>query len=694
MDNKRLFNALLVSLAIVMAWIGLNLLVQRWYPPPPPVAGGPETQPTTLPAATQVATTQAAPAPPAPAPVAATGPAVQVRPIGQPAGSELGYSQFDPKGEHAYPIGVKLNPLGASVESVTLNRFRQDVNKDVPYVFQRPYDVGAPALQRSLAARSIVVNGTEVDLAGVAWGRSGVSEAAATYSVGVYLPGQDKPLVVSKTYELRPAKHASQGYELLLSYRLENQTGGGVQARLVYNGPNVPHIENSRDIPEVVAGHNDEGLVNFAHEPGTSYTLEKGATSLLDSKKGPMLWAGTSSAYFDGIVLLPIKDGKPVDVADVKAQSLVAPDALHQAVAFTFQTTDLSLAPGQSYAMPLEVFLGPKMRAVLKSDYYEQFPRAYDNTLVMTSGICAFCTFTWLINVLVAMLQGFHWVFGGFAGHGDWGLAIIALVVVVRLLLHPITKRSQIAMSRMSRMGPEIERLKQKYGDNKEELNRAMWEIYKEQGSTPIYGCLPMFLQMPIWIALWSALQSTFELRHAPFLWGFTWISDLSQPDHLIYFPNWGFAGIPLIFITIDAINLLPILMAVVFWLQVKMQPKAPATTPEQEQQQKMMQWMTLLFPLFLYSGPAGLNLYILTSTALGIWESKRVRDHLKEQEEREKAGKVIVDARPTRASRRLARGEQEQAPPSGCMGGWMANLQKKARQIQDETERRYGKGK
>ena len=91
------------------------------------------------------------------------------------------------------------------------------------------------------------------------------------------------------------------------------------------------------------------------------------------------------------------------------------------------------------------------------------------------------------------------------------------------------------------------------------------------------------------------------------------------------------------------------ILLAVVFYLQQEFTPKPPATTPEQVQQQKMMKWMTLLFPIFLYNGPSGLNIYILTSTTIGIIESKRIRDHIKEREEAEKAGKVIVDAKPTR---------------------------------------------
>src|SRR2546423_15652501 len=140
------------------------------------------------------------------------------------------------------------------------------------------------------------------------------------------------------------------------------------------------------------------------------------------------------------------------------------------------------------------------------------------------------------------MLSAFHWV------TRDWGLAIIWLVIVVRTALHAITKRSTISMQKMGKMGPEVERLKKKYGDNKDELNKAMMQLYKEQGATPILGCLPMFLQMPIWIALYNSLQNTFELRQAPFLHPFgiplTWIHDLAKPDALIGFSQ----PIPLLF--------------------------------------------------------------------------------------------------------------------------------------------------
>src|SRR3982751_6549408 len=118
-----------------------------------------------------------------------------------------------------------------------------------------------------------------------------------------------------------------------------------------------------------------------------------------------------------------------------------------------------------------------------------------------------------------------------------------------------------------------------------------MMQFYKTQGFTPVLGCLPMFLQMPIWLALWQSLQTTFELRQAPFLqfFGipFTWIHDLSKPDHLLTLQQ----PFDIFFLHISGLNILPLLLAVVFFIQQKMQPKPATETPEQMQQRKMMQW-------------------------------------------------------------------------------------------------------
>jgi YidC/Oxa1 family membrane protein insertase len=163
--------------------------------------------------------------------------------------------------------------------------------------------------------------------------------------------------------------------------------------------------------------------------------------------------------------------------------------------------------------------------------------------------------------------------------------------------------------------------------------------MMRERGVNPfqMLGCLPMFLQMPIWVALYAMLYFTFELRHEPAFWGFfqlfwNWpfLADLSAADHFFgefaqpfRFFIWNMTGI----------NILPPLMGVVFYVQQKYMapPPSPSMTKEQLQQQKIMKvMMVVMFPIMLYSAPSGLTLYIFTSSLIGIIESKYVRAHIK----------------------------------------------------------------
>jgi YidC/Oxa1 family membrane protein insertase len=233
-----------------------------------------------------------------------------------------------------------------------------------------------------------------------------------------------------------------------------------------------------------------------------------------------------------------------------------------------------------------------------------------------------------------------------------------------------------------------MERLKKKFGDDKEGFTKAQMELYKNVGFTPVLGCAPMLFQMPIFIALWRALQTTFELRQSPFLYffhtHFTWIHDLSQPDFLVKFAQ----PLPLFIFGwhISGINVLPLAMAVVTFINQKyFTPKPAALTPEQEQQQKMMVWMTLVFPFMFYTFPSGLNLYYLTSTSLGILESKRIRAHIKKVEA-EEAGKgpIIVDAGKSSPSGRGR--DKTKAPPKPK--GFLARLQERAEEMAREQQR------
>jgi YidC/Oxa1 family membrane protein insertase len=683
MKNRQMVIGSLLSVALLAGWY-----LARWYVfvhLHPEWATQPTTQPAEQPksAATTTTAVTTSPAATQRAIVATTGPIGRPIARGEATSSDLGYLGFDPKGEKKQPIGLTIDPRGASVAEVRLNHFREHVGENTPYIFQREYknkDIPT-AFRSALATQTVIVNDTPVDLADFDWARTAVTKTSATYSVELPVTSGGK-LIVNKTFELRPDTHPGQGYEIEVKYSFVNQTKLPIRVKTFFNGPNVPPVENNRDLPEVVVGYNDKGDVVLNHTDGKKFAPDKDPTSLKSDKNMPLLWAGITSAYFDAIIRPQPKVGETPTIADVTAHGLAAPsEDGNEFVALVFETSELTVPAGQTTGLTLEVFFGPRQRAVLNTPYYQAFPLAYNNTLVLTGGLCSFCTFQKLIDILVWMLGTFHMIFR------DWGLAIICLVIIVRVLLHPVTKKSQVSMAKMGKMGPEIERLKKKFGDNKEEMNKAMMAVYKEQGFTPVLGCLPMLLQMPIWIALWSSLQSTFELRHASFLWGYTWIHDLAQPDHFFYFPA---NAINFFFLHIDAINILPILMAGVFWVQQKMTPKPAAATPEQETQYKMMQYMSLLFPIFLYTGPSGLNLYILTSTGIGIVESKRIRDHIKEKEEAEKAGRVIVDAKPTRASRRLARdGQPEEKQAPGFIATWLAKLQNKAEQMRKDSDRK-----
>ncbi len=251
----------------------------------------------------------------------------------------------------------------------------------------------------------------------------------------------------------------------------------------------------------------------------------------------------------------------------------------------------------------------------------------------------------------------------------DWGVAIILLVLCVRALLHPITRRSQMGMQKfgkqMQRLKPEMDKLRAKHGDDKKKMQEEQMRLFREHGVNPLQmlGCLPMFLQMPIWVALYAALYFSFDLRQQPAFWGvfqeiggWPFLADLASPDHFFWespepfkFLLWNVTGV----------NLLPILMGVIFFFQQKYMTPKTAMSPEQETQQKIMRvMMVVLFPVMLYSAPSGLTLYILTSSSIGIMESR----HIRKQVDAMDLDAIAPVAKPARAQGKSAKDPQSRA--------------------------------
>jgi YidC/Oxa1 family membrane protein insertase len=361
------------------------------------------------------------------------------------------------------------------------------------------------------------------------------------------------------------------------------------------------------------------------------------------------LWAATTNKYFAAI-LRPVPDaGKEYCdwVAD-KTGWFYNPDGDErgdtgdETVGVALETRSCTLAAkgdaDSTRQYNLQLYLGPKDKSLFdKNEDYKKL--GFVHTIDFMP--CCCCPAGIIRPLAFGILALMKWMYSFF---GNYGVVIIILVFLFRLAIHPLTKKSQVSMSKFSKIAPKVEQIRKKYANNKAEMNKQVMQLYREQGASPIMGMLPMMVQMPIWIALWSAVYASIELRGAPFLP--FWITDLSVPDALVRFAT---ITVPLLRWKIESLNLLPLLMGVAFYLQQKLMPKqaAAAANPQVAQQQKMMMIMfPLLFPLMLYKAPSGVNLYIMASTFAGVIEQHLIRKHIREKEEAESKGLVAATSK------------------------------------------------
>ncbi len=291
---------------------------------------------------------------------------------------------------------------------------------------------------------------------------------------------------------------------------------------------------------------------------------------------GDVSWAGFGHTYFFFALV-------PDNGAQHKVSVRQAGAALVGAIS--------NAAASERYTL----FVGPKELDILKS-LGKGLERSID-----------FGYFGFISIPFLYVLHFFHRV------SGSYGLDIILLTVLIKILMAPLTHKSYASMKQMQKLQPQMERLKERYSDDKEKLNKEIMELYKRNGVNPLGGCLPMVLQFPVFIGLYNALSTPIELRHAPFMW----IKDLSRPDWQSLPFNVGdwHLGIPI----------LTILMGASMFLQQWMTP-----TAGDPNQRKMMMLMPLMFTFMFVSFPAGLTVYWLVNNLLTIgqqyWINRTVK--------------------------------------------------------------------
>jgi YidC/Oxa1 family membrane protein insertase len=543
-----------------------------------------------------------------------------------------------------FKFRLDLTNTGAAISKATMSEFKTRGTKEKePLVVMQPVDTGAGQIVPMSNGNFYFVNeGLQLRLGMLNWKSSEVikgedgSEQVSFEAIVKDDNGTPAAKIV-KTYTVVP-----KSYEFECSVRVENLSKDALTTKFdMFGAAGVGREDIRGDAVVMGAFIGAEQLIETAKLDAATIKKADGASVLSAPKKEQkLLWAAVANKYFTMIV-------RPAPMT--QTTTIVAPDYITgtdgksgiidkniDTVALAMRVAPITLAAaGQetsSQTYKFQVYVGPKDKSL-----FEQNPLYQQLGYIHTIEFGACCSMGFIDTMSFAVLSLMKWAYQYIP---NYGVVIVILVLLVRLVLHPVTKSSQISMMKMGKLGPQAEEIRKKYADNKQEMNRRIMELYKEQGASPIFGCLPMLLQMPIWIALYSAIYAGIELRGAEFLP--FWITDLSGSDAIFYFTP---VTIPLIGV-IASFNVLPLLLAVAMYLQQKLTPTSAqgAVSEQMQQQQKMMLiMMPVMMLLFLYNAPSGLNLYIMASTFGGVIEQYFIRKHIREKEAIE--AETLVDA-------------------------------------------------
>ncbi|HBG78929.1 MAG TPA: hypothetical protein DDW84_08860 [Phycisphaerales bacterium] len=544
-------------------------------------------------------------------------------------------SVADAKTGNPYKLELELTTKGAAVSKAFLRDYN-DRNRKNP----KPLELlnGFDNINTMSAARLLLPGiGKAFPLDKLNWQSQGIEEAndvaKISFSAMITKDGSDF-IKLTKTYTLK-----REDYLLNCEMTISNVSDSNVEAGIETTAAAGIEREDERaDTRGVVAGFlTDTGTVEAIKTNVKKLAKEQSGKQELFHKNADykFLWLAETNKYFTTIVRPVPQEANSTSANWLAGKAVIAfdPDGKAESgdenQATFFRTVTFKIAPAGEQKCDFQIYIGPKDR-----DLFNSTP-LYDSLgfiKVIDFQACMGDTFRPLSFFILAAMD---WMFGYI---GNYGIVIIIFVFIVRVLLHPITKKSQVSMMKMSKLGPMAEEIKQKYAGNKAEMQKKLAGLYREQGATPILGCLPMLLQMPIWIALYSAIYAGIEFRGAAFLP--FWITDLSSSDAIFMLPA-ATAKIPLIGSFIGtSFNLLPLLLGIAMFAQQKLTPSsAPSSSPQAAQQQKMMLWMMpIMMIMFLYRAPSGLNLYIMASTTAGVVEQYVIRKHIREKEAAEQS--------------------------------------------------------
>lgn len=573
MESKRLFLAMLLSVAIVL---GYEWWYSRFAPPRPPAPAG-QQQP--APAGTPAAAGPSAPAPRSEATGGQPASPAARPPAAPPAGAAGAASSREaaraPRGEavtvRTPRFEARFTTAGGALTDLRLLGYRTSPAPGSPPVAIADLPAGAllptvghlagPSAQPagepgSAPAPSVLYAVDPPGGLALGPGERGVLTFTATTPGGLR--------VVSRyTFEA-----GSYAFQLEQSITNAGSRPAVVQPALLVRHGRDPQLEKA-------TGHEAGAL---ALTPGGVRRVGFNDATGAERIPGPVEWAGWQEKYFAGLVLPKGPAVEAVVVGQQPAVVAAAGGANGVAAAATpvgeveVLYPAATVAPGGSAGMAVRVYMGPKDVGAL---------RQVDPSLerVIDLGF-----FHWIAMPLLLTLRWIH----GFVG--NYGLAIIVLTLIVKLAFWPLTAKQIKSSKAMQKLQPLMTQIREKYKDDREAMNREMMELFRRHNVNPLMGCLPVAVQLPVFFALYRVLNDSIELRHAPF---FGWIRDLSAADP--YYVS-------------------PILMGVAWLVTQKMMP-----VPGDPTQQKIMLMVPVLSTFMFLWMPSGLVLYWLVQNVLQI---------------------------------------------------------------------------
>jgi YidC/Oxa1 family membrane protein insertase len=339
-----------------------------------------------------------------------------------------------------------------------------------------------------------------------------------------------------------------------------------------------------------------EGLIGVLGDQGLQ---EITYATIADKKVIPFkvtnAWLGITDKYWAATLL-------PDPTAALQARFSSNQSGAQKSYQTDYLADAVTVAPGATGTAGTRLFAGAKEVAIV--DAYDKALKLNRFELLIDWG--------WFYFVTKPMFWAIDWLFRYL---GNFGLAILAVTVLIKIVFLPLANKSYASMAKMKAVQPQMMMIKERYADDKMKQQQAMMELYKKEQINPLAGCLPILIQIPVFFALYKVLFVTIEMRHAPF---YGWIKDLSAPDPTTIFNLFGLIpwdpmAIP-VFGQFLHVGVWPLIMGVTMWFQMKLNPAPPDPT-----QKMIFDWMPVIFTFMLATFSAGLVIYWAWNNTLSV---------------------------------------------------------------------------